>query len=65
MICVSGNDWAIEHVDESIQYDKDILKAAFASCCQIYKVLNSEILKSLYKTKELKSIMDDQYQYLD
>lgn len=64
LACVSRAGWAIESVDESIKYDKDILSAAFKTGAHIYKELDLEKLRSLYDAKELKKIAGNLYEYV-
>ena len=54
--CVAINGWAIENVDESIKYDKDILTAAFKSGAHVYKELDMEKLKSLFDITQIRKM---------
>lgn len=54
--CVAVNGWAIENVDESIKYDKDILTAAFKSGAHVYKELDMEKLKSLFDITQIRKM---------
>ncbi len=65
LMCVSKSGWAIENVDESIQYDKDILKAAFDTGCHVYKSLDHKKLKAMYDEKELKKIAGNLFSNLN
>jgi hypothetical protein len=54
--CVAINGWAIESVDESIKYDKDILIAAFKSGAHVYKELDMEKLRSLFDITQIRNM---------
>jgi len=54
--CVAINGWAIENVDESIKYDKDILTAAFKSGAHVYKELDMEKVKSLFDITQIRKM---------
>ena len=54
--CVAVNGWAIESVDDSIKYDKDVLTAAFKSGAHVYKELDIEKLKSLFDITQIRKM---------
>lgn len=64
LACVSRSGWALENVDDSIKYDKDILTVAFKTGAHVYKNLDLDKLKSMYTEKELKKITGNLYDFL-
>lgn len=63
LLCIAGDGWCIEHIDDSLKYDKDILTAAFNSGCHVYRSLDLQKIKSMYDAKELKKIAGDFIEY--
>ncbi len=64
MMCVSVSGWALDGVDESLKYDKDVLAAAFKTGCHVYKELDPKKLKALYSEKDLKKMAGNLYEYI-
>lgn len=56
-LCLSRNGWGIEHVPQALQYDKDVLTAAFSAGFPIWKSLDLEKLRSTFSRAEIEAIV--------
>ena len=56
-LCLSRNGWGIENVPQALQYDKDVLTAAFSAGFPIWKSLDLEKLRSTFSRAELEAIV--------
>jgi hypothetical protein len=56
-LCLSRNGWGIEHVPQALQYDKDVLTAAFSAGMPIWKSLDLDKLRSTFSRAEIEAIV--------
>jgi hypothetical protein len=56
-ICLACNGLGIESVPESLQYDAEVLAAAFSSGAPVWKLLDLERLRKTFSKIELEKIV--------
>lgn len=59
-ICLKCNGWGIESVPESLQYDADVLAAAFSSGASVWKILDRDRLRTKFSRVELEKMVQSQ-----
>jgi hypothetical protein len=55
--CLRCNGWGLENVPESLQYDAEVLTAAFTSGVAAWKMLDLDRLRKTFSRAELETIV--------